>query len=277
MRMRMKLRTLLLMGMLIPMLAHGATAAVQTTEQQQTAQPAPSSPYKVMIFEVKHRDPETLTKALDGLRSSGPNTAMVPNRQLKTITVRDYPENISAISDAIKRLDVPEVTKPAEIPVDIEFNLHLIAASLAAGEKTAFPPALEPVLAQMRAALKFTNYRYLTALTNRIKNNGRIQATGIISAPFPILGKNIKSNYSYEVRQVLTIVDAAGKHAFLLAGFKFNLSVPVENTDGGYSFRDAGIHTELNLRDGETAVVGTANVGSSDEAIILVVTAKRVK
>lgn len=262
-----------LMQILMLTFVLGVFASAQTPESQ----PAAASPYKVMIFEIKHRDPEMLAKALDGLRSSGANTAMVPNRSLRTITVRDYLENISAIADAIKRLDVPEITKIAELPLDIEINLHLIAASQTAGEKTPFPQALEPVIAQMRATLKFTNYRYLTALTNRINDQGSIQASGVISAPFPTHGKTIKTNYSYAIRTVKTIMDTAGKHAFALSGFRFTLAVPIELDNGGHKMQDASIFTELNLRDGETAVVGTANVGSSDEAIILVVTAKKVK
>ncbi|MBX3276408.1 MAG: hypothetical protein KF868_00245 [Acidobacteria bacterium] len=272
----MKLRNLTTATALTLLLALSAAASAQTPDQQ-PGPSAPASPYKVMIFEIKHRDPDTLAKALDGLRSSGPNTAMVPNRSLRTITVRDYPENISAIADAIKRLDVPEVAKIAELPVDIEINLHLIAASQTAGEKTPFPQALEPVIAQMRATLKFTNYRYMTALTNRINDQGTIHASGVISAPFPTHGKTIKTNYTYSIRTVRTIMDATGKHAFGLSGFRFNLAVPVELDNGGHKMQDAGIITELNLRDGETAVVGTANVGSSDEAIILIVTAKKVR
>jgi hypothetical protein len=83
----MKLRNLTTATALTLMLALSAAASAQTPDQQ----PAPASPYKVMIFEIKHRDPDMLAKALDGLRSSGTNTAMVPNRSLRTITVRDYP------------------------------------------------------------------------------------------------------------------------------------------------------------------------------------------
>jgi hypothetical protein len=42
-------------------------------------------------------------------------------------------------------------------------------------------------------------------------------------------------------------------------------------------YRDIGIITPLSLREGEMAVVGTTNIGGSDEAIIVVISVKRVK
>ena len=87
----------------------------------------------------------------------------------------------------------------------------------------------------------------------------------------------IKSNYSYDVNNVKSFQDPSGKIGFVLRNFKFSLSVPIDSGNGGYAFRDVGITTQLNLREGEMAVVGTANVGSSDEAVIVVVTAKKVK
>ena len=276
----MKLRTITLFSLAILLLLTPLTSFGQGQTQPQQTPAETRSPFKVMIFEVKHRDPETLAGALGGLRSDAPNTGMVPNRALKTITVRDYPENIAAIGEALKRLDVPEpVQPPRAIPVDIEFNLYLIAASQTAGEKTPFPPALEPVVTQMRSTLKFSNYRFLTTFSNRVNDDGRISSSGVISSPFPVSGvtATIKSNYSYDVNTVRSFQDPSGKTGFNLRTFKFSLSVPIDSGNGGYAFRDVGISTQLNLREGEMAVVGTANVGSSDEAIIVVVTAKKVK
>jgi hypothetical protein len=276
--MRPSTKTLLSLAILLLLTPPTSFGQAQTQPQQTSAETR--SPYKVQIFEVKHRNPDALTSALDGLRSGAPNTAMVPNRQLKTITVRDYPENLAAIGEALKRLDVPEpAPPPMAIPVDIEFNLYLIAASQTAGEKTPFPPALEPVITQMRSTLKFSNYRFLTTFSNRVNDDGKIGSAGVISSPFPVTGvtANIKSNYSYEVSNVRSFQDASGKFGFNLRNFKFDLDVPIESGNGAYGFRRVGISTQLNLREGEMAVVGTANVGSSDEAVIVVVTAKKVK
>ena len=159
----------------------------QQPPQQQTEPQRPQSPYKAQVFAVQYRDPEALASALEPLRSGQPHTSMVANRQMKTITVRDYPENIAAIGEALRRLDVPDATyRPPRTPSSIEFQLHLIAASPTAAEKTAFPAALEPVVSQLKSTLKFANYRYLTTFSNRVNESGTIDSTGVISPPFPI-------------------------------------------------------------------------------------------
>ncbi len=204
---------------------------------------------------------------------------MVANRQMKTITVRDYPENIAAIGEALRRLDVPDATyRPPRTPSSIEFQLHLIAASPTAGEKTAFPTALEPVVSQLKSTLKFANYRYLTTFSNRVNENGTIDSTGVISPPFPIAAyAQLKSGYSYQIKNPQVTLDAGGKEVILTNSFTFKIEVPVETGGAAAQFREVRLSTQLTLREGENAVVGTANAGSADEAIIVVVSARKLK
>ena len=92
-------------------------------------------------------------------------------------------------------------------------------------------------------------------------------------------GSSAKSSYQYQLQRVEVISDAAGKEAYQVKQFTFNLNVPMSsvNNPGVTEMRGVGMGTELTLREGENAVVGTANVGGSDEAVIVVVTARKVK
>jgi hypothetical protein len=264
--------------------------SIDAKEQQPQQQPPaettpqrPASPFKAMVFDVKHKDPQALADALQPLMSGQPHTSMVPNRQMKTITVRDYPENISAIGEALRRLDVPDpppTFKPRPPPSSIEFQLHLIAASPSAGEKTSFPASLEPVVNQLKSTLRFASYRYLTTFSNRVNEGGTIDAQGVISPPFPIAAfAQLKSGYYYQVKNPQLSLDAAGKEIIVTNSFLFKIDVPVETGISGAAaqFREVRLTTQLTLREGETAVVGTANAGSSDEAIIVVVSARKLK
>lgn len=266
----MRLGSLVLVGVLLPFFLYPEMSYAQAPQQPMEQE---RSPYKVTIFHIKHRDPTILAQALDGLRSGAPNTAMVPNKQLKTITVRDFPENIASIGEALKRLDVPEPKAPAAVPVNIEMQLHLIAASQQTGERSEPPASLAPVINQLRSTLKFSNYRYLTTFTSRLLSGGKVFNNGVIEEPFPQTQPARKSNYQYQVASVQNLEDSAGKSFFYVRSFSFNLTLRLPNGDA----RDIGFNTDLTLREGETAVVGTANVGSSDEAIILIVTARAVK
>ena len=189
--------------------------------------------------------PEALASALQPLQSGQPQTSMVANRQMKTITVRDYPENIAAIGEALKRLDVPDAVSKPRTPSSIEFQLHLIAASPTAAEKTAFPTALEPVVSQLKSTLKFANYRYLTTFSNRVNENGTIDSQGVISPPFPIAAHaQLKSGYSYQIRNPQVTLDAGGKEVILTQSFTFKIEVPVET--GGAAINSVTCDYQLN-------------------------------
>lgn len=276
----MKLKTLIA-GIVLLLAVSAPDYKAQPAAQQKESEAKPTearsqSPYKVVIFDVKHRNPDAVARALVG--SGAPGTQIVPNRELKTITVRDYPENILVIGEAIKRFDTPgpEVSK---VPESLEFELHLIAASQNPSEKTAVPPTLERVIQEMKATLKYGSYRYLTTLASRVSHGGTIQGSGYIDPPFPIAGSAIKSNYNYQLQRVEIISDVAGKEAYQIRQFNFNLQVPIANPNNpsAHQMQGVGMVTELTLREGENAVVGTANVGGSNEAIIVVVTARKVK
>ncbi len=122
---------LLLVVPVLFMVSSVSDVAIDAKEQQPQQQPPaettpqrPASPYRAMVFDVKHRDPEALANALQPLQSGQPQTSMVANRQMKTITVRDYPENLAAIGEALRRLDVPEAMSPfrPRPPSSIEFQ-----------------------------------------------------------------------------------------------------------------------------------------------------------
>jgi hypothetical protein len=70
--------------------------------------------------------------------------------------------------------------------------------------------------------------------------------------------------------------DAAGKEIIFMSQFKFGVSVPIK-IGGQTQYRDVGLTTPLSLREGEMAVVGTANIGGADEAIIIVISVKKAK
>jgi hypothetical protein len=255
--------------------------AQPNTEQKQTENVSAQDAKKfaVKLFEIKYRSPSSLRDTVAALMSGAGNALITANENLKTLTVRDFPENIAAIEEAIKRLDVPDKS-----PVSLEFQLHLIAASMSPSEKNTLPKNLEPVLEQLRSTLKFTNYRYVSSALNRVSDRGRIESSGVTGSLFPT-PSGVTNNpdnpsfYNYSLSRVSLTQDAAGKESIQIESFKFGVSVPVRVGPDPRSiqYRDIGIITPLSLREGEMAVVGTANIGGSDEAIIVVISVKKVR
>lgn len=257
--------------------------AQSSNEQKKDEQvsPADVKRFSVKLFEIKHRNASSLRDALWALGSGAKGSDMIANNNLNTLTVRDFPENIVAIEQALNRLDVPEKYNP---PVSLEFQLHLIAASMTPAEKSALPKNLEPVLEQLKSTLKFTNYRYVSSALNRVSDRGKVDSSGVTGSLFPTPAgiANSPENpsfYQYNLSKVTLTQDAAGKEIILIDSFKFGVSVPIRigSGAGNIQYRDIGITTPLSLREGEMAVVGTANIGGSDEAIIVVISVKKVK
>src|SRR5262245_34587554 len=102
----------------------------QTQTTQTESQFVELSGFKRQIFHIKHRDPHELVRIPQPLGSGFKGAIMQPNGEYSTITVRDFPENIATIAEAIKRLDVPLSPKPPRPAFpDIEVYAHILIAS----------------------------------------------------------------------------------------------------------------------------------------------------
>src|SRR5262245_57301973 len=184
--------------------------------------------FSVKLFEIRHRNPDSLDSALFALGSGAKGSLMQPNSNLNTLTVRDFPENIAAIEEALKRLDVPDKS-----PTSLEFQLHLLAASMSPSEKAPLPKLLEPVVEQLRSTLKFANYRYVSSALNRVSDRGKIDSSGVTGSLFPtptgvVNTPETPSFYTYQLSKVALTQDATSKESIQIESFRFSVSVPVK-------------------------------------------------
>lgn len=230
------------------------------------------------VFDVKHRNPQSLVEVLN-VYVGNVGGRMTYSREMKTIMVRDRAENVAAIEEALKRFDVPEAS-----PVSLEFQLHLISASMGQQEKESMPANLAPVIQQIKSALKFTNYRYVNSSLNRVSNGGRVESSGVGGSLFPAPqgaanSPERPSFYQYSLGPVKLTQDSSGKESIQIDNFRFGASVPIRITGdtNNVQYKDIGINTPLSLREGEMVVVGTANISGSDEAIVVVLSVKKAK
>jgi hypothetical protein len=246
---------------------------------QGPSQPAPAATdryvtntgFKNRVFEVHHRMPDDLVPVVRLLTSGFKGAELSASNEFRTITVRDFPENIAAIEEAIKRLDTPEVTRP-----DIELRMHVLLASNKEGASNPYPADLKDVIGELQKTLNFREYTLLTSIVQRTRESrgprssyldGRGSAE--VSWPNPNLPAGFEkriSNYSFSATSVSLTASPTGAAEIQLGDFYFTLSVPGT---------DARIHSDVRMRDGERVVVGTA--GFSDKALILVMTARVLK
>ena len=234
-------------------------------------QPAPSPQYventgfKNRIFEVKYRDPESLESVIKLLTSGFKGASISANRTFRTLTVRDFPENIAAIEDALKRLDTPEAQRP-----EIELRIHVLIAGNAEGGNP-LPTELRDVVGQLQSTLSYKNYNLLTSIIQRAKeqpySTGFLQGEGQASITTADANAPRNFNYAFSANSLTLGTNPAGATTVQLGGFNFRLA--------GGEHGNAVLRSDVGLRDGEKVVVGTA--GLKDKALILVLTAKLIK
>lgn len=219
--------------------------------------------FKSKIFDVKYREPSSIANVLRQLGSGFKGAGISANNEFKTLTVRDFPENLATIEEAIKRLDTP-----AAPPSSVQMHMHVLMASNRVGATPAgeIPGELKDVITELRGTLTYRNYELITSVLQRLTETNRgLNGSGLAQVPGAQTGVTT-ARYEYFVNQLSFEPSAAGAQSIQIHDFVFNL------TGEGIQGR---VQTALNLRDGEKVVVGTATI--NDRALIVVLIPKIVK
>src|SRR5262249_7380029 len=112
--------------------------------------------WETRIFPVRYVDLRQLTNALSMFRAK-----MQSSPELHVISVRAPKDIMPAIEDAIKRLDVPQPRREAELTINV------IIGSDQAEPAAALPANLNGVVNQLKGILSYKSYRLLDTLIKR--------------------------------------------------------------------------------------------------------------
>lgn len=225
-----------------------------TTQDKSNDDAATEQRFKTKIFELKYREPGSLASVLRQLGSGFKGSGVSSSTEFKTITVRDFPENIATIEEAIKRLDTPAAPRP-----NIELHMHVLVASNQAGTGAANVPAeLKDVLTQLRGTLNYKNYELFTSVLQRLTESSR-SLTGFGTAQIPGTQTAVPAQYEYTISMVSLVPAQSGPPTIQISEFAFSVA--------GDGIRGR-MQTALNLKDGEKVVVGTTSI--NDRALIVV-------
>ena len=212
------------------------------------------------VFDVKHRDPFDLASVLRPLGSGYRGATLQASREFKTITVRDFPENIAVIEAALKRLDLAEPRR-----ADVEVKLWVLLAS--GGEPAGrLPEDLKDVVAALKSTLTYRNYTLAGTFVQRVRDGARgVRGEGVTDMT-TVEGKGPnRMQLEYQINALSVDASAQGPPSLKLDGFALQLA-----GDGR-----AQVKTDVTLRDGERVVVGTSTV--QDRGLVVVVSARVIK
>ncbi len=257
-----KTKTAIILFLLVAFVGLSAANA-----QDSKPTPSPSearSNLRSKLIEVKNRDPRTL---LDVLRLLGsPAGVISANQEFRTITVRDFPENIVLIEDAIRRLDTPEPARP-----DMEFRIHVLIASNAPSGQEDLPPDLRDVVKQLQETLRYKSYGVMASAVHRTKEgNQGVSNKGVAESKlFSINSQGNPIFYDYSIAPISLETSANAPRVIQIGTFRFSMRVPV-NIGTQTNYESTGFSTPVTVRDGEKVVVGTTTLGDKGLVIVLI-------
>jgi len=172
-----------------------------------------------------------------------------------------------------------------EDETSLDTQLYLLVATNQDVGEARLPPALDSVIRQLRTSLPFKNYRLAATLINRVKNNSRLNLKWIGGplVPSGAVSASTPSFNEFKVNNVKIVRDAGSQRLVRMEGFGFGVRIPIITTSTFASngppapvvnYEGTGLNTDISMREGESVVVGTLNIGPSGDAIILVMSAR---
>jgi hypothetical protein len=249
-------------GAAVVMLALWCLAGVAPLARAERGREEPPPPgMKGRVFQLKHQDPGSVLEAIQPLGSGMPGMMLRENDELRTVTVRDFPENLLAIEQAIRRLDVPVPAKP-----DVELRIHVLIGAAGAGPGQV-PGELEGVVKQLSATLSYKSYYQVATVTQRIRVGAGAKGKGQLLLAPPAADQSGNGHFRYSVDTLSLTGPGNTPPQMTLKRFNFEL-------DGG-SLGEAEVSTGLTLRDGEKVVVGTGAL--KNRAMVVVLSARQLK
>jgi hypothetical protein len=240
--------------------SHALAATPAAPDAGAEERPAPGM--KARVFQLKHRDADDLLDAIRPLMSDSRGVMIRKSEALKTITARDFPENLAAVEAALKRLDVPKPPQP-----DVEVQIRVLIGSPAAGQ-AAYPSDLSPVVKQLGSTLSYKSYHLIADVTQRLRGGGGTSGKGQVMVGPPATDEKTTGHFHYHIDNLnLPAPVPGGPTVFTLKRLKLVLE-----TD---SLGEAEVSTGLTLREGEKVVVGTGSL--RNRAMIVVFSARLLK
>lgn len=225
--------------------------------------------FRSKLFVVQHRSAHQLRDALKALTSGAKGSVIEATERdgMKTLTVRDFPENLATIESALKRLDVPTTARK-----EVELHIHVLFASKHEGASTGLPEELKDVLQSLRATLSYRSFTPATTFVQRI-TSGAWNASGRGQSELPAeTSKGDKGNaqFQFDWRIGTLRVEAIPEGSDALVFEKFSLSAMEHRGDKLETLAQVG--SDLTLKTGEKVVVGTTTL--KEKGLIVVLTAK---
>ncbi len=222
---------------------------------------APSDSNRIVqkMIEVKYADPDRVANLVNG-----PGVNLRYDKSLHVLIVRGTEQAVLEVEAMVKKLDTA--------PPNIEMTVYLVSG--AADSKTArttdeVPPELAATVKQLHGLFAYKSYRVQQSFVLRTRDGREGRNSGTLPGS--------SSEYNFQFRSAT--VSQGSPRIVHIDNLNFSVRVPTPNRDkDGHQISDSSnISTDLDAGEGQKIVVGKSSIHGSDDAMILVVTAKVVE
>lgn len=231
--------------------------------QAQDAKPAaaPDKQQVQKLFVLKYADPQQLSNLLRVF-----DAQTTPNTGFHALAIRANENAMTAIEEAIKRLDVPTAAQR-----DVDLTAQLVLGAEAADQAgSALPKDLETVVAQLRQTFPFKTYGLLDVLTLRSRTGGNGQtSTTSAGGAVPVNGQAQPVDSSLNINSISVEGDGA---TVRIDGFNMQSLVPY-SAGNSMQVHRLNLRTDLDIKEGQKVVIGRLGINPS-QALFVVLTAK---
>jgi hypothetical protein len=217
------------------------------------AQPPQPRERTVKLVHLKYVDPLSLV----GLISQF-GVTVIPNSQMKAMTIEGFPDRLTAAEAAIAQLDVA--------PKNIELVAYFVVGSdKATIAGSAVPPDIRDVITQLKNTFTFKEYRMLDVLTIRTRAGSPADTTGILDAT-----QSTPRLSTFAIRSATVSEDGSTVRIDRMhAGVRIPMISQAKT-----SYTDTGIDQDIDVKEGQKVVVGRASLEGPEKALFLILTAK---
>jgi hypothetical protein len=240
--------------------------AQETETAQAPPQTATSEKLVTRIFPVEYADVRDLGRVL--MIFGG---RVQPEPELGVIGWTGPESLLPAVEAAIASLDKAPTPEP-----NVELTVYFLLATKGDAAASALPPGLDGVAAQLREVFGFETVRVLETNAMQVRNGSRGELNGILPQGPGEIGE---ARYEFGFNRLQVTEDAAGR-SIRLDMLRANVATPTKVVvDGQPTTRmmDTGIRTDIDLREGQKAVIGKTTLKGGTETVLVVVTATIVE
>lgn len=245
-----------LLAPLLLILLLGVLPAGASQEAESPAQPSPPQ-VETQIYRLQHVTPSDVRQILHMLR-----IRFTPDERLNAVIVADTAEKQALAKEVIGSLDVP-----LEPGVNLEITVSILEASPEPlAEKV--PEHLAGVVEQLSSVFGFAGARVRDSILLRVSDGGNGRVDGGISVG-PHDGYKLGYQLGFERAR---LQNGAEGRSIRLERLRFEAFEIVEGT----AITRASMRTDVDLEEGQTAVVGKATPMQQGGTLVLVVNARAI-